>query len=702
LTPHRAPSDADPLGLADLLENTNMKKMLSAACILALLLLLTCSKKSTNPPDDNNPPIDTTFSVSYSADEARAVQQNISAQSGGSVTATDKDGVQFQLDIPPNALQSDTAVKITPLSSLRITGPGGSGCSGCGGTDSLCCYKGALFEPSGLLLDSPATLTITFPPGTELPFQERPVIVFLDSASDRYEVEYTQIDTLSRSLTAQIVHFSGYATDDGKVEELEAEIYQIADSLTKYIGMDRFYSFLHPMTSLHDHCRLPVIFMGDTIVYPDLAAAIERIMLDAYDKHAKAIQSQAFDQPLCDGLFNLRVCIRNLSDFVDPREGVGGGWSNHDAFSTIEANTEGDFDALFRKTALEGKRLCDNDSCAAGKDLLFCALGELGRDGSIHIDSVLLPFKDTVGNWANACCKVEIKLEADRTTLYNLAVTPDDSSDYVKFTATTTDPFGPYEGATVKIEGTHDRTGQTLIPSGTSIRTDENGKLYATFVWDEILQLPPGTATFKAAFQYWSDEADSMVWIWSEPVHITLNPVTISVSYSYSYTYDAPSACGSTSASGLATSSDVYTIGVSDICQLRDKVSRAFSYETICTSPGYYYHATVTLIEPKMIPPCYWGYYLEERNLPGGWPSHKVLTHVAVSQLGPAYIQVERMNDDNGTVTIDTLWQDMWGTRPALDDTTYSRFRYPGREAVWDTTANGSTTTMRIGVTISR
>jgi hypothetical protein len=44
----------------------------------------TCSKKSTGP-DDNKPPIDSTLSVSYSADEARSVQQHISAQSGGSV-----------------------------------------------------------------------------------------------------------------------------------------------------------------------------------------------------------------------------------------------------------------------------------------------------------------------------------------------------------------------------------------------------------------------------------------------------------------------------------------------------------------------------------------------------------------------------------------------------------------------------------------
>jgi hypothetical protein len=416
LTPRRAPLDADPLSLAVLLESANMKQILVFTCVLAVLLL-TCSKKSTNPPDDNNPPIDTTFSVSYVADQQRAVQQHISAQSGGSVIAIDKDGAQIQLDIPAHAIVSDADITIIPFSSLQISGPGGAGCGGCDGTDSLCCFKGALFEPSGLVLDSSATLTITFPPGTELPFQERPVIVFLDSASDRYEVEYTQIDALFRSLTTQIVHFSGYATDDGKVEELEAEIYQIADSLTKYIGTDRFYSFLYPMTSLHDHCRLPVIFMGDTIVYPDLAAAIERIMLDAYDRHAKAIQSQAFEQPPCDGLFDLRVCIRNLSDFVDPREGVGGGWSNHDAFSTIEANTEGDFDALFRKTALEGKRLCDNDSCAAGRDLLFCALGELGRDGSIHIDSVLLPFKDTVGNWALTCCKLQIILEADKNVI---------------------------------------------------------------------------------------------------------------------------------------------------------------------------------------------------------------------------------------------------------------------------------------------
>jgi hypothetical protein len=699
--------DADPLAPAILLENTNMKKILAFTCVLAVLLL-TCSKKSTNPPDDNNPPIDTTFSVSYSADEARAVQQNISAQSGGNVSATDKDGVQIRLDIPAHALASDADITIIPFSSLRISGPGASTCAGCTSGDSVCCFKGALFEPSGLVLDSPAILTIEFPIGEPLPFQKRGLIIYLDSIGNKYQACYTINDTSGKTLCARIRHFSGYGSGEENYDNMEAMIYQAAEQLLMHAGEYLFYGDpLWRMKDLHNLCRIPVIINGEEIVYPELTALIERLMLSAYDKHAKAVQTQALQSPPCDALSPLRLCIENLRVFVDPSGEGDAGWSNHDAFSLVQTSLLDTFHSLFRKGSADGKRMCEHDSCATGRDLIWCAVtGMGGRNEDDYIyaisDADSRGFRDTALDWLALCCRPSVNLEADKTTLYNLAVTPADSSDYVRFTATATDPFGPYAGAAVRVEGTHDNSGQTIIPSSGTLRTDDSGKFCATFVWDSRMSLPPGTATFKAAVQSWSDEADSMVWIWSEPVQITLKPVTISVSYSYSYTYSATSACGSTSASGLATSSDVYTIGVSDICQLRDKVSRAFSYETSCTTPGYYHHATETLIEPKMIPPCYWGYYLEERNLPGGWPSHKVLTHVAVSQLSPAYIQVERMNDNNGTVTVDTVWQDMWGTRPALDDTTYSRFRYPGREVTWDTTANGSTTTMRIGVTISR
>jgi hypothetical protein len=671
---------------------------MALVCIVCLVLL-TCSKKPTEPGDDNPPPRPI-FTIKYIADESRAVEQRIVADAGGSLSAEDISGVSFELTIPPHALKADTTIRIIPLLSLSVAGPGGTGCDACAGTDSLCCLKGALFEPEGIVLDSAATLTIRYPGGTMLPFAKRPLIAYIDAAENRYEPLYTECDSAAGTLSARIVHFSGYGTDDDSYDRLEAKVYETAEELASDIGKTAFYVHLYPMIELHDLCRLPIIFLGETIVYPELAATIERIMLDAYQKHAAAIQEQAFKEPPCDGLFTLRVCISNLEHFIAADDAILHGWTNHEAFRTIKSETEGDFDALFRRTARDGKSKCDHDKCAEGKELLDCALRYIETDDRIDTDPTLRSFIDTVGNWEIACCKVNITLEADKTTLYNLAIASSDDSNYVKFTATTTDPFGPFEGATVRIEGTHDRTGQTIYTRAIyPNKTDANGKAYATFVWDQLDNIPPGTCEFKAAFQYESDTGP--VWIWSEPVKILLKPVTISVSYRYSYVYDVTGACGSTSVSGLVTSEDEYIIGVSDVCQLRDKVQRAYSYQSSCVDANQSYSRTERLLEPIDIPPCYWGYVTEERSNPDGW-SYRVLKQVTVDWLAPAYIHIKTVSEYNGAVTIDSLWGDMYGIRPPLGDTAYSYFVYPGRTATWDTTYGGSTTTMRIDVSISR
>jgi len=677
-----------------------MKKPMALVCI-ACLVLLTCSKKPTEPGDDNPPP-QPTFTIKYTADESRAVEQRIVADAGGSLSAEDMSGVSFELTIPPHALKADTTIRIIPLLSLSIAGPGGTGCDACAGADSLCCLKGALFEPEGMVLDSAATLTIRFPGGTPLPFAKRPLIAYINSAGNRYEPLYTECDSAAGTLSARIVHFSGYGTDDDNYDRLEAKVYETAEELTSDIGKTAFYVHLYPMDMLHDLCRIPIVLMGETIVYPELAATIERIMLDAYQRHAAAIQGQAFTVQPCDGLWILRDCIMNLKAILLAKDTkTEYRWPNHDAFASIKSATEGDFDALFRRTAVDGKNKCDQDKCVEGKALLDCALRYLETDDRIDTDPNLRSFIDTVGNWEIACCRVRIELEADKTTLYNLAVTASDDSNYVKFTATTTDPFGPYEGATVRIEGTHDGTGQTIYPSAISTTTDENGKVCATFVWYQLDNVPPGTSTWRAAFQYWSDKADSMVWVWSEPVEIILQPVTISVSYSYSYTYDVTGVCGSTAVSGHVTSDDEEIIGKSDICQLRPKVQRSYSYQSSCTDAYQSFSRTESLLEPIQIPPCYWGCITEERSTPDGW-GYRVLKNVTVNWLAPAYIHVKTVSDYNGTVTIDSLWEDMYGIRPALGDPQFSYFNYPGRTATWDTTYGGSTTTMRIGVSISR
>ena len=49
-----------------------------------------------------------------------------------------------------------------------------------------------------------------------------------------------------------------------------------------------------------------------------------------------------------------------------------------------------------------------------------------------------------------------------------------------------------------------------------------------------------------------------------------------------------------------------------------------------------------------------------------------MLKNVTVNWLSPAYIHIEAVSDHNGTVTIDSLWGEIYGIRPALDNPMFS------------------------------
>jgi len=394
-----------------------MKKTVAASCVLGLLLL-TCSKKSTEP-DDNNPPVRTPFSIAYTADPAQAASAHVVASVGGSLTALDKDSVAFELTIPPNALPSDTTITITPFSFLRIGGPGGDTCLACPGTDSLCCYRGALFEPSGLVLDSPAVLTVQLPDSMDFPYPHGGLIVYLDSAGKSYQPCFTTYDTAAGWLRAEITHFSGYGTDDERYDRFEEEIYEAGQKLSSDVGTDFFYMDFYPLTTLHricNYCGYPDLPLN--VCYPDLVTAIEKIVYDAYTRHARIIEERSFEQPPCDALGSLYSCFMNLDNFSD--------FGNYGDFGSINISLRSDYVPLVYKTGNEGHRLCEADSCDEGMELLHCAHEAIRLSWYSHINFDTV-FCASVNNWMINCrCGLDVSISADKEVIHRIASSESD------------------------------------------------------------------------------------------------------------------------------------------------------------------------------------------------------------------------------------------------------------------------------------
>lgn len=443
-----------------------MKKILAFTCVLAVSLL-TCSKKSTGP-DEPKPPVRTPFEISYTADPSDAISQHILADAGGTIAAYDEDSVAFTLIVPPHALPSDTTVTITPLSSLSIGGPGGDSCPACTSWDFLCCYHGALFEPSGLILDSAVTLTVSFPLGAPMPFAYHPLIAFLDSSENRCEAAYTEIDTVANTLSAQLIHFSGYFVDDGRYDRLEEEVYAAAERLIATIGTDGFYIELWPMINLQHTCSIPIIYMGDTIVYPDLAASIEKIMLDAYARHAKMISDKSFTQPLCDAISSLYPCFMNIDNLA--------GFSNFSEFGPINGSLRSDYIVFVNNAANEGHRLCEADSCDQGMELLACAHEaiRLSLYSEINFDP---DFCASVNNWMLECqCGIDVSIYADKEVVHKIAVSESDAENcIVRYSAGVHNNVTnePVEGVLVQFHELIGPHGTHFIGSGD---TDSEGR----------------------------------------------------------------------------------------------------------------------------------------------------------------------------------------------------------------------------------
>lgn len=113
-------------------------------------------------------------------------------RSGGTVQTTNAAGATLTLTVPANAVPADTTISITPLTAFQNLplGPLVSGVS---------------LEPSGLTFATPATLTITLPPGYAVP--EPGLAGFIANSAGR-NLQAVPASVAGGAVTLAVAHFS--------------------------------------------------------------------------------------------------------------------------------------------------------------------------------------------------------------------------------------------------------------------------------------------------------------------------------------------------------------------------------------------------------------------------------------------------------------------------------------------------------------
>jgi hypothetical protein len=172
----------------------------STACMLPGMLF----GKNSVPPelqyvfDIPNDPI----SIKPTLDNGTQAE-GVFSTSGGTLTATASDGTVYRLDIPANALVTDTLIRMTPVRQIEGM-PFGS--------DQFAVQ----FEPEGLQLYANATLTII--PSREIPVDQQ-IFFGYQGSGENFVLVPPVVD--SSEIKIVIMHFSGAGVSKGFLADIE-------------------------------------------------------------------------------------------------------------------------------------------------------------------------------------------------------------------------------------------------------------------------------------------------------------------------------------------------------------------------------------------------------------------------------------------------------------------------------------------------
>ena len=426
--------------------------------LLSGLFLVNCSEDSAVAPDGGTGE-ETTFDISYTTDSSRAVEEEITAAAGGTISATDSSGVVFTLEIPANALSQDETIRIIPLDLLTVDAPGVMLCSGCGDGDD-CCVRGALFEPEGLRFDSLVTLTVEFPGTKPFPFDSVGAIMVFDSPSSSYSIFPTEVDTDARTLTARISHFSGYGTEAPDCTHLVQLYFNLEPAVYSAVGSEAIYYPLNDLIRLYGSnlaCR-PIFNDQCHVMCPQVNGMIEGLFATQLPAHIAALKSshpagEATDQSVEEiiGHYEQLLMLKALCPFA------------------VLLDLESDMLSYIRQMAgtiyNQGVALCQQSECDDGEALLYYVLN-LGARGYVTDAAFLQQVQEA---YDNCCAELRVTLSASNQAIPRAVLSVDElEAGCITLTATVTDPSGaPRVGLWV------DMIGDLVL---TGAETDENGK----------------------------------------------------------------------------------------------------------------------------------------------------------------------------------------------------------------------------------
>ena len=163
-------------------------------------------------------------------DTAAATSKVVTAENGGTLSATGKDGTRYRLSIPGGALLSDATITIVPLA--KVDGLPLSGGS----------VAAVHIEPSGLQLMKAATLTIDA--ARDVPVAEQVAFAYYGGGNDAHRVP---LSPDPRKVEMKLLHFSGYgfgqapANDPGRqaLEHASANEARLQSRMAAILGRER-------------------------------------------------------------------------------------------------------------------------------------------------------------------------------------------------------------------------------------------------------------------------------------------------------------------------------------------------------------------------------------------------------------------------------------------------------------------------------
>lgn len=171
--------------------------LLLAVSLSCKLLNRTDSKKASKGPAIDFVTPGKGLNVTVELDKKQTASAMV-PRTGGSVSLTAKDGSKFKLDVPSDALDSDTMITMTAVKSI-------SGAPLDSNTPTA-----VQLEPSGLFFKEMATLTVV--PAREIPIKQQIVFGY---EGDGQDYHLALVDPKSKEIKVKLMRFSGAGVGSG-------------------------------------------------------------------------------------------------------------------------------------------------------------------------------------------------------------------------------------------------------------------------------------------------------------------------------------------------------------------------------------------------------------------------------------------------------------------------------------------------------